>query len=42
MGLGYNSLMDDHLLLDTPEHVAFGYEIAGIRSRFLAALLHKV
>lgn len=31
--------MDDQFIVDTPEHVAFGYEIAGIGSRFLAALV---
>lgn len=30
---------DDFLNIDTPENVAFGYEIVGIGSRFLAALL---
>jgi uncharacterized RDD family membrane protein YckC len=31
--------MDDQFIVDTPEHVAFGYEVAGIGSRFLAALV---
>ena len=31
--------LDDTLNIDTPENVAFGYEIAGIGSRFLAALV---
>ena len=31
--------MDGQLSVETPEHVAFGYEIAGIGSRFLAALV---
>jgi uncharacterized RDD family membrane protein YckC len=34
-----NSLPDDYLNIDTPENVAFGYEVAGIGSRFLAALV---
>jgi uncharacterized RDD family membrane protein YckC len=33
------SLPDDYLNIDTPENVAFGYEVAGIGSRFLAALV---
>ncbi len=33
------SSFDDTLNIDTPENVAFGYEIAGIGSRFLAALV---
>jgi uncharacterized RDD family membrane protein YckC len=31
--------MDDQLVVSTPEQVAFGYEVAGIGSRFLAALV---
>lgn len=31
--------LDDTLNIDTPENVAFGYEVAGIGSRFLAALV---
>ncbi len=31
--------MDDQFIVSTPEHVAFGYEVAGIGSRFGAALL---
>ena len=31
--------LDDYLHIDTPENVAFGYEVAGIGSRFLAALV---
>jgi uncharacterized RDD family membrane protein YckC len=31
--------MDDQLTISTPEQVAFHYEVAGIGSRFLAALL---
>lgn len=34
-----NNLPDDYLNIDTPENVAFGYEVAGIGSRFLAALI---
>ena len=30
---------EDYLTVDTPENVAFGYEVAGIGSRFLAALV---
>lgn len=30
---------DDYLSIDTPENVAFGYEVAGIGSRFLAAVV---
>lgn len=30
---------DELLLIDTPENVVFGYEVAGIGSRFLAALV---
>lgn len=30
---------DDYLTVATPENVAFGYEVAGIGSRFLAALV---
>ena len=30
---------DSFLNIDTPENVVFGYEVAGIGSRFLAALL---
>lgn len=33
------SLMDEYLSIDTPENVVFNYEVAGIGSRFLAALL---
>jgi uncharacterized RDD family membrane protein YckC len=33
------TLPDDHLNIDTPENVAFGYQVAGIGSRFLAALV---
>ena len=31
--------MDEYLNIDTPENVVFGYEIAGIGSRFLAAMI---
>jgi uncharacterized RDD family membrane protein YckC len=30
---------DDYLTIDTPENVAFGYEVAGLGSRFMAALV---
>lgn len=33
------TLPDDYLNIDTPENVAFGYGVAGIGSRFLAALV---
>lgn len=33
------NLADDYLSIDTPENVAFGYKVAGIGSRFLAALV---
>jgi uncharacterized RDD family membrane protein YckC len=33
------TLPDDYLNIDTPENVAFGYSVAGIGSRFLAALV---
>ena len=33
------ALPDDMLSIDTPENVAFGYSVAGIGSRFLAALV---
>ncbi len=33
------TLSDDMLSIDTPENVAFGYNVAGIGSRFLAALV---
>jgi uncharacterized RDD family membrane protein YckC len=32
-------LLDEHLNIDTPENVTFGYAVAGIGSRFLAALV---
>jgi uncharacterized RDD family membrane protein YckC len=31
--------VDDYLTIDTPENVAFGYDVAGLGSRFLAALV---
>ena len=31
--------MDDQFVVSTPEHITFGYEVAGIGSRFGAALL---
>jgi uncharacterized RDD family membrane protein YckC len=33
---------EDYLEIDTPENVVFGYEVAGIGSRFLAALVDTV
>lgn len=33
------SLPDEFLRIDTPENVVFGYEVAGIGSRFMAALV---
>lgn len=33
------SLLDNHLSIDTPENVTFGYDVAGIGSRFLAAFI---
>src|SRR5258706_4883149 len=33
------TLSDDMLSIDTPENVVFGYSVAGIGSRFLAALV---
>lgn len=36
------TLPDEFLTIDTPENVAFGYEIAGIGSRFLAALVDTI
>ncbi len=33
------TLPEDYLSIDTPENVAFGYDVAGIGSRFLAALV---
>ena len=33
------NLPEDYLSIDTPENVAFGYTVAGIGSRFLAALV---
>ena len=32
----------DSLNIDTPENVIFGYEVAGIGSRFLAALIDSI
>ncbi len=34
--------MDELLNIDTPENVVFGYEIAGIGSRFMAALVDTI
>ena len=36
------TLSDDTLHIETPENVAFGYTIAGIGSRFLAALVDTI
>lgn len=36
------SQTDEILQIDTPENVAFGYEVAGIGSRFLAALIDTI
>jgi uncharacterized RDD family membrane protein YckC len=36
------NLPDDYLSIDTPENVAFGYDIAGIGSRFLAAAVDTI
>lgn len=33
---------DDQLKIDTPENVTFGYRVAGIGSRFLAALVDSI
>ena len=33
------SSQDEFLQIDTPENVVFGYEVAGIASRFMAALV---
>jgi uncharacterized RDD family membrane protein YckC len=33
---------EDYLSIDTPENVAFGYDLAGIGSRFLAALVDTI
>ena len=33
------TFQDDHLTIETPENVAFGYPVAGIGSRFIAALV---
>lgn len=34
--------LEDYLSIDTPENVAFGYEVAGIGSRFLAAAIDTI
>lgn len=36
------TLADEYLNVHTPENVAFGYEVAGIGSRFLAALVDTI
>ena len=33
------TMMDEYLNIDTPENVAFGYDIAGLGSRFLATII---
>ncbi len=35
-------LPDDYLSVETPENVSFGYQVAGIGSRFLAALVDSL
>jgi uncharacterized RDD family membrane protein YckC len=37
-----NNLPDDYVSIDTPENVAFGYKVAGIGSRFMAALVDTI
>lgn len=37
--MAYETQSDELLRVDTPENVTFGYEIAGVGSRFLAALV---
>lgn len=39
LSVGSGAMADAQYTLETPEHVTFHYEIAGIGSRFLAALL---
>ncbi|MCI0726041.1 MAG: hypothetical protein L0332_04875, partial [Chloroflexi bacterium] len=34
--------LDDFLNIDTPENVVFGYQVAGIGSRFLAAMVDTI
>ncbi len=36
------TLPEDYFSIDTPENVAFGYDVAGIGSRFLAALVDTI
>lgn len=36
------TLLDDYLNVDTPENVTFGYDVAGIGSRFIAALVDSL
>ena len=36
------TLPEDFLRIDTPENVAFGYDVAGIGSRFLAAIVDTI
>jgi uncharacterized RDD family membrane protein YckC len=33
---------DDYLSIETPENIAFGYDVAGIGSRFLAAIVDTI
>ena len=33
---------DDYVVIDTPENVAFGYEVAGIGTRFIAAAVDRI
>jgi uncharacterized RDD family membrane protein YckC len=37
-----NAQADEFLIIDTPENVVFGYEVAGIGSRFLAAFVDSL
>ena len=36
------SLSDNYIQIDTPENVAFGYDLAGIGSRFMAASVDTI
>src|SRR3954468_20778886 len=36
---GLHYAMDDRYIIDTPENIAFAYDVAGIGSRFLAAII---
>ncbi|MBA3946512.1 MAG: RDD family protein [Herpetosiphonaceae bacterium] len=35
-------MLDDHLLIETPEQIALSYDIAGIGARFVAALVDHI